>query len=82
MVGAKHKAQRDEGDPDFSHRTTMKGRAPFSCSIPGNPWAGTTVPEKMRPVPGTDSQGVVFLKADEIGKQRLLTQPRLVGSRR
>jgi hypothetical protein len=38
--------------------------------------------EKMRPAHGIDSQEVVFLKTDEIGKQRLLTQPRLAGSRR
>jgi hypothetical protein len=38
--------------------------------------------EKMRPAHGIDSQEVVFLKTDEIGKQRLLTRPRLAGSRR
>jgi hypothetical protein len=33
----------------------------------------------MRPAYGLHSQEMVFLKADEIGKQRLLTQPRLAG---
>jgi hypothetical protein len=37
---------------------------------------------KMLPAHGIDSQEMVFLKADEIGRQRLLTQPRLAGSRR